>query len=183
LISSKVDAKRLPSLIKVIDWSFASWENYQICNFGIEDTHWKYDTSVVDKEKAVKEHVVAAIPNSGYFSDFCLSIGLPFESMGAIYDTNGKRNKHNLYLAEYLDDFKTCKETVDSKITFDSKELSENIPSLSAINTTINEELVKFVKGQRSMDTWDDFIQSLYKNGLNDWIKEHTRQYKLLTGK
>ena len=183
VISSRVDEKRLPELIKVIDWSFASWENYQVCTSGIEDIHWKYDTSVVDKKTAVEQKVVTKIPNTGYYSDFCLSIGLPFESMGVIYDTNGKRNKHNLYLAEYLDDFNTCKMTVDANITYDKKALSENIPSLTAIETTINEELVKFVTGERTMSTWDDFVQSLYKNGLNDWIKEHTRQYKLLTGK
>lgn len=183
LISSKVDKKRLTALMKVIDWSFASWENYQICNFGIEGIHWKYDTTVVDEKTAREQSVVSIIPNSGYYADFCLSIGLPYESQGYIYNADGKRNKHNLYLAEYLDDFHTCKKTLDAKITYNTKELQENIPSLSAINTTINEELVKFVKGQRSMDTWDEFIQSLYKIGLDDWIKEHTRQYNELTGK
>lgn len=183
LISSKVGPDRLPGLMKVIDWCFASWDNYQICCNGIENVNWEYDTSVVDLETAKEQKVVSLIPNSGYYADFCLSIGLPYESVGTIYDANKKRNKHNLYLSEYLDDFDTCKMTLDASITYNSTALSENIPTLGDINTTINEELVKFVKGERSMDTWADFIQSLYDMGLDNWIKEYTRQYNQLTGR
>ena len=90
---------------------------------------------------------------------------------------------HSLYLSTYLDDFDTCKPTIDRNITFNSQELTDNIPSLSDINTTIKEETLKFVTGERDLSTYDAFVEELYAIGLDDWIAEYTRQYNELTGK
>lgn len=183
LISSKCTGEKLEALMKVINWSFASWDNYQVCTWGLEGVHWEYDTSVVDLETAKRDHVTKNIEGSGYWSDFCLSIGLPYESQGIIYNADGRQNMHSLYLSTYLDDFDTCKPTIDRNITFNSQELTDNIPSLSDINTTIKEETLKFVTGERDLSTYDAFVEELYAIGLDDWIAEYTRQYNELTGK
>ena len=183
LFSAKSSDEKMTAMMKLVNWCFADWYNYKTVCSGIEGVQWEYDTGVVDLATAQKQYVVKAIPNSGYYGDFCLSIGLPYESMGIIYNTDGSRYMHNLYLAEYLDDFDICKQTLDAKITFNSTELSDNIPTLNDMNTYINEELVKFVTGDRDLSTWDSFVSDLENIGLDDWSKEYTKQYNLLTGK
>ena len=59
--------------------------------------------------------------------------------------------------------------------------LAENIPSLNDLNTYKDEELIKFVNGTRSLDTWDAFIEECYQIGLQDYIDEYTRQYEEMT--
>ncbi len=183
LFSAKMSDEKMAAAMKLVNWSFGSWDNFKTCCNGIEGIHWNYDTSVVDLASAKKDYVVKAIPNSGYYGDFSLSIGLPYESMGVIYNDDGSRYTHNLYLAEYLDDFDTCKQTLDAKITWNKEELKNNIPTLNDIDTFINEELVKFVTGDRDLSTWDGFVNDVKKLGLDNWSKEYTRQYNLLTGK
>ena len=64
-----------------------------------------------------------------------------------------------------------------SDINWDTAALAENIPTLYDLNTFRDEELVKFVNGTRSLDTWDQFIEECYQMGLEDYINEYTRQY------
>lgn len=182
LFSSKMSEEKMVAAMKLVNWTFESWENFKLVCNGVEGVHWNYDTSVVDLASAKKDRVVAAIPNSGYYGDFSISIGLPYESVGIIYNEDGSRYKHNLYLAEYLDDFEICKQTLDARITWNQEELNNNIPGRTDIETYINEELIKFVNGDRDLSTWDSFVDDIKKLGLDDWSKEYTRQYKLLTG-
>ena len=43
-----------------------------------------------------------------------------------------------------------------------------------------DEELIKFITGSRSFDTWDAFLKECEQLGLNDYIAEYTRQYNAL---
>lgn len=183
LFSSKISEEKMAAIMKMLDWAFSDWYNYQTICKGTEGENWDYDTSEVDLATAKKQMTVKTIPNSGYYGDFSLSIGLPYESMGVIYNKDGSRNMHNLYLSQYLDDFDTCKETLDARITFNEDELKKNIPALQDMNTYINTELVNFVTGKRDISTWDDFTKGLKDLGLDQWSKEYIRQYNLLTGK
>lgn len=60
----------------------------------------------------------------------------------------------------------------------DTVALNDAVPFLEDINRMVQEEGVKFITGQRSIDTFDDFVNELYKVGLQDYIDEYNRQYK-----
>ena len=62
--------------------------------------------------------------------------------------------------------------------SWDTDALAENIPMLNDLNTYKDEELIKFVNGTRSFDTWDQFLEECDGIGLQDYINEYTRQYQ-----
>jgi hypothetical protein len=179
LLSSK--CKYPDAAIKLVNWFYEDWENYQLGVAGVKDVHWKY----VDGTKE-EDHIVETISKvegggSGYYADFAFVIGLPMETLSVSYDKNGKRNMHNLWLAEHLDDFDAAKSPSDFGIFFDPNQLDENIPTNGDISRIMSEELIKFATGKRPLSDYNKFIDELYDAGLDDWISEHTRQYKLLT--
>ena len=100
------------------------------------------------------------------------------------YDDEGIQTMENLWLQQHLDDFDaTVNPGIESGINWDTVSLAENIPTLNDLNTFKDEELVKFVNGTRSFDTWDKFIEECYQMGLDDYINEYTRQYNQLKEK
>ena len=52
------------------------------------------------------------------------------------------------------------------KVDRDTDALAENIPMLNDLNTYKDEELIKFVNGTRSFDTWDQFLEECDGIGL-----------------
>ncbi|PNV63368.1 hypothetical protein C0033_04645 [Clostridium sp. chh4-2] len=173
MISSK--CKNPDAVMKFVEWSY-HWENYQTAAMGIKDEYWKYDPNDPDAEK--NRSVVAIEGGPKYCRDFLVSLGTPMEIQSTEYDEWGRQTMHNLWLQEHLNDFDVTHEPgCEYGITWQNDKLTENIPAYTDIRTYRDEELVKFVNGNRSLDTWDDFVQELYGMGLEDWITEYTRQY------
>ncbi|MDL2233103.1 extracellular solute-binding protein [Ruminococcaceae bacterium OttesenSCG-928-L11] len=180
LLSSK--CKNPEAAISLINWMYSDWENYQTGVNGLKDVHWKYS----DAENAQQNKLTVPIPKSeggtvGYFSDCTLAIGLPMETQTTAYDADGMLNMHSLWLREHLDDFDACYEPFELNIFYNTKEQEDNIPTLGDINRIINEELAKFLTGDRPLSDYDNFIAELYGAGLDSWIEEHTRQYNQLS--
>ena len=179
LISSK--CKHPEAVMKFVEWSF-EWENYTNEMYGLEGKYWKYNPDVKDAEKNK-----AVLPIEGgptYARDFLVSLGLPLEIETTEYDDEGIQTMENLWLQQHLDDFDaTVNPGIERGINWDTVSLAENIPTLNDLNTFKDEELVKFVNGTRSFDTWDKFIEECYQMGLDDYINEYTRQYNQLKEK
>lgn len=179
LVSSK--CKHPEALMKFVSWSF-EWENYTNEMYGPEGKYWEYNPDVVNAEENK-----AVIPLEGgptYARDFLVSLGLPLEIETTEYDDEGFQTMENFWLQEHLDDFEaTIDPGIENGINWDTVELAENIPTLNDLNTFKDEELMKFIYGTRSFDTWDKFVEECYQMGLEDYINEYTRQYKELSGK
>lgn len=173
MISSR--CKYPEAVMKFVEWSY-QWENYQAENMGLEGKYWQYDPDVPD---AKEDRAVIAMESAPkYCRDFLVSLGTPMEIQSTEYDEWGRQTMHNLWLQEHLDDFDvTLEPGCEYGITWQKDKLTENIPAYTDIRTYRDEELVKFVNGNRSLDTWDKFVQELYGMGLEDWINEYTRQY------
>ena len=173
LISSK--CKHPEAVMKFVEWAF-EWENYTTLMYGPEGEYWEYNPDVENAEENK-----AVIPIEGgptYARDFLVSLGLPLEIQTTEYDDDGIQTMENLWLQEHLDDFDaTIEPGIETDINWDTAALAENIPTLNDLNTFRDEELVKFVNGTRSLDTWDQFIEECYQMGLEDYINEYTRQY------
>ena len=173
LISSKCEHPE--AVMKFVEWSF-EWENYTNEMYGPEGKYWQYNPDVENAKE--NRNVVALEGEATYARDFLVSLGLPLEIQTTEYDEDGIQTMENLWLQEHLDDFDaTIEPGIKSGIIWDTAALAENIPTLNDLNTFKDEELVKFVNGTRSFDTWDQFIEECYAMGLDDYIEEYTRQY------
>ena len=73
LFSSKMSEEKMVAAMKLVNWTFESWENFKLVCNGVEGVHWNYDTSVVDLASAKKDRVVARYQLWIY--DFSISIG------------------------------------------------------------------------------------------------------------
>lgn len=173
LISSKCEHPE--AVMKFVEWSF-EWENYTNEMYGPEGKYWQYNPDVENAKE--NRNVVPLEGEATYARDFLVSLGLPLEIQTTEYDEDGIQTMENLWLQEHLDDFDaTIEPGIESGIIWDTAALAENIPTLNDLNTFKDEELVKFVNGTRSFDTWDQFIEECYAMGLDDYIEEYTRQY------
>ena len=173
LISSKCEHPE--AVMKFVEWSF-EWENYTNEMYGPEGKYWQYNPDVENAKE--NRNVVALEGEATYARDFLVSLGLPLEIQTTEYDEDGIQTMENLWLQEHLDDFDaTIEPGIESGIIWDTAALAENIPTLNDLNTFKDVELVKFVNGTRSFDTWDQFIEECYAMGLDDYIEEYTRQY------
>lgn len=173
MISSK--CKHPEAVMKFVEWSF-EWENYTTEQYGLEGKYWQYNP---DSENAKENKDVVLIEGGPtYARDFLMSLAVPLEVQTTEYDDDGIQEMHNFWLQKRLSDYQaTIEPGIENGIVWDKVALAENIPSLNDLNTYKDEELIKFVDGTRSFDTWDAFIEECYSIGLQDYIDEYTRQY------
>lgn len=177
MISSK--CKHPEAVIKFVEWSF-EWENYTTEQYGLEGKYWQYNP---ESENAKENKDVVLIEGGPtYARDFLMSLAVPLEVQTTEYDDDGIQEMHNFWLQKRLSDYQsTIDPGIENGIVWDKVALAENIPSLNDLNTYKDEELIKFVNGTRSLDTWDAFIEECYQIGLQDYIDEYTRQYEEMT--
>lgn len=176
VISSK--CKHPEAVMKFVEWSF-EWENYVTEMHGLKDKYWKYDPAIENAEQL--KRIVKIEGNPTYARDFLVSLGLPLEVQTTEYDDEKYQRMHNFWLQNHLDDYQTTLPAGAEKgIVWDSAALTENIPNLTDLETYKDEELIKFITGSRSFDTWDAFLKECEQLGLNDYIAEYTRQYNAL---
>ena len=174
VISSK--CKNPEAVMKFVEWSF-QWENYTTEAYGPEGEYWKYKPDVENAEE--NKNIIPIEGGPTYARDFLVSLGLPLEVQTSEYDEEGYQLMHNFWLQEHLDDFDaTLDPGIEGDINWDTDALAENIPMLNDLNTYKDEELIKFVNGTRSFDTWDQFLEECDGIGLQDYINEYTRQYQ-----
>lgn len=173
MISSK--CKHPEAVMKFVEWSF-EWENYTTEQYGLEGKYWQYNP---ESENAKENKDVVLIEGGPtYARDFLMSLAVPLEVQTTEYDDDGIQEMHNFWLQKRLSDYQaTIDPGIENGIVWDKVALAENIPSLNDLNTYKDEELIKFVNGTRSLDTWDAFIEECYQIGLQDYIDEYTRQY------
>lgn len=183
--------------MKLINWQYESWENYQTATFGLKDYHWRYDPEDPDAETVTYKNIGWTDENGqtmyktvdgelsydntiAYFADFTTSIGLPTEVLGTSFIL-GRQQQHSLWLQSHLDDFDVTMEPgCEYGITWNTVELRDNAPMSADIETYVSEQIPKFIIGERNLNDWDAFIQELYQMGLQSVIDEYTRQYELL---
>lgn len=194
-----VNCKEPEAALKFISWQYEGWENYYTTVWGLKDYHWQYNPDDPDAETvtfattgwtdadgtAMYKTVDGDLSYDNtiaYFANFTTSIGLPTEVLGASY-LFGRQQQHSLWLQSHLDDFDVTNEPgVEYGIVWNSTELLDNVPNYTDVSTYANEQLLKFVIGERDIDAeWSAFIDELYKIGQQDVIDEYTRQYGELT--
>jgi ABC-type glycerol-3-phosphate transport system substrate-binding protein len=157
--------------MKVVNWLHEDPENWIVGYNGMKDIHWQY----VNKENYEYE----LIGKKQYFEDYWVFAGgVPLSSR--VFMVDPKLKMHSTYLREEIRDYSWGKKPFDLDIVWDETAIKENVPAMSDLTRLWDEESVKFLMGQRPLSEYDDFIDEMYKVGVDQWIDEYTRQYKLL---
>jgi hypothetical protein len=170
---------RIPEdVMKLIEWSYSDWYHYNTEWQGIENVHWKY----ADEPNAKENRRTVTIAktgsgNSGYFGEYVMALGLPMETLSIVFDPDGTRNMHNIWICDKLGNFDSSYRSFEQNIFYNTVEARNNIQNYDDFGKFIAEELVKFITGERPLSSYDGFIQELYTMGLDSWIAEFTKQY------
>ena len=175
LISSK--CKNPEAAIKFTAWAYEP-DNQRILKYGLEGKYWEWDPNVENARELGAVRKIEGAP--AYNREFDVALGPEAERREIIYNEDGIRNMANIWLCEDTADVSiTTYNPVEGETVFGTLTLDDVAP-MGDVNTYFCEEIAKFVKGDRSFDTWDAFIQDLYDLGLDAYIEECTRQYNEL---
>lgn len=165
LISKK--AANPEAVMKFINWQYENVENHITMEFGAQGKAWEWS----DDEK----YYIKTLEDTSYAGEFQLSLGLPLETKYSFDDP--LRSKHAQYLAEEINQLDMVKMPIDINTVYNQNILQEKVPNIGDIDRLIEEETIKFVMGARDLDEYDDFIDELYKAGLDKWIDAYTEIY------
>lgn len=182
--------------VKFLSWMFEDWYNFQSGGTGLENIHWRYnpdDPNAVENnsvsgwtdENGVAMYIdvngeVSYTNSTLYAGNFQAGYGMPNEIKTTAYEQEtGRQQMHNYWMQNNLNKFDTAMAPGLNMLgIWDGIALAENVPHNGDISTYFNQEVIKFVLGTRALDEWDQFVDELYKIGLQDRIDEYTRQYQ-----
>lgn len=169
--------EQLAGAMKVFDLQYADPSAYATGYVGIEGQNWKW----VNKDQSL----IALIGKQKFFEDYRFAEGIPQENEAMIVDnpSNPVLTPHQNYLKNLITDFSGAKYTFDKDINWDMPKIREAVPSLSDLKTLWQQGMVQFITGARPLSQYNDWVQEMYKAGLDKWIAEYTRQYNALTNK
>lgn len=167
LISKK--AKNPEAAIKFINWIYQDIENYTITRYGMKDKDWKW----IEPKK-----IYELSKDRKYAGEFSFGMGLPNENLVDVND--GTNKMHKDFLRSELLKLDSGKMPFDYNIVYDTKELTDKVPSMNDIKRLRDEEVTKFIMGARPMSDWDKFIDQLNKAGMTKLIDAKTEQYNSL---
>lgn len=162
------NSKNPEAAMKYMNWLQSDIENYMLAYFGIKDKHWRW----VDEENKIYERL-----NRDYLGDLIAAASFAYTVQ--FRDASPVSAPAFEYYQKFLTNPATAKKVAlfDVEFKFNAGELAESIPTLNDINRMIEQEVIKFIMGARSIGEFDAFLQELNKAGLDQWIEAYTAQY------
>ena len=166
-------AQNPAAVIQFMDWVYDpdSTDNQLVARYGIPEEMWWYE----DAEARIVDRDV----DSGYVSEYMLP-NLNIEIRYAVLDP--ARAWHTDYLGGDLIFLDDAKMPFDASIAYDETRIADEVPTLGDLQRLLDEQIILFITGQRSLDEWDDFMNDLNRAGMEDWINALTTQYNEFTG-
>ncbi len=166
VVSAK--AENPAAVIQFMNWVYDpdSTDNQLVARYGIPEEMWWYtdeENNVVDRDA-----------DSGYVSEYMLP-NLNIEIRYSVLDPS--RAWHLEYLANELISLDDAKNPFDAEIPYDETRILNEVPTLGDLNRLLDEQVVLFITGQRSLEEWDSFMEDLNRAGMEDWINAITSQY------
>lgn len=166
VISKK--SKNPEGAMRLLDWVNTDFENFALLFLGIKDRHWRY----VDESTKVIEKL-----NHDYIGEFYVGDTFAYTVNYSLSDPAAKPEFD--YLREFSGDTTRSKKTAltDVSYKFDQEMISDKLPNRIDLERMMDEEIVKFMMGARSMSEYDTFLNELNAAGLENWIAVYTEQY------
>jgi putative aldouronate transport system substrate-binding protein len=153
--------------IRLLNWLYSDVENYLTSLYGLPGEGWSW----VDEENKI----ATLNEEYGYKGEYAIALTTYTQDLFTMQDA--ARAYHEAYRRRLYDDFSDAKIPFDFGVVYDGARIADETPGLGDINRLIDEQLVLFFTGARSLDTWDAFIEDLYRAGMDDWINALTTQY------
>lgn len=192
MISSRCEHPE--AIFKVLKWAMSPVEEkdavegmpeddvyYRFLAYGPYGETWVYQENA---DGSVSPHVLDDGPT--YLYDFAIGHGaLKSDKPVPTYDDDGTLFMHSCFLTlsgsesdEGGTFYTTPTVTPEIKIStvITDADLSKT-SALEDVNTYRTEEMAKFITGERSIDTYDQFIEECYNIGLDEIIDSYTAQY------
>ena len=179
IVSSQVQNPE--KIVQFMNW-FYTEEGRMITNFGIEGE----DYDIVDGMPTIKQEIVDANADaSDVFSAIQSQLGVGHLGLACYIDeTTYKQVSDPIFIeqGEEID-----KWTEEGTITYApvypglSEEDNSRATTLqSNLNNVFDQEIDKFIIGQRSMDEWDDFVATLEQQGASELAEIYNNAYQAL---
>lgn len=179
IVSSQVDEPE--KVVQFLNWFYTD-EGRMLTNFGVEGQ----DYDIVDGNPMIKQEIVDANSDaSDVFTAIQGELGLGLQGLATYVDEYTYHQVSDpifLEQAEKIDQY-----TEDGSIVYAplypslSQEDNERATSLQAnLNNVFDQEIDKFIIGQRSMDEWDDFVATLESQGASELAEIYNNAYQAL---
>ena len=164
-------------VIQFVNWQYDPVrDNAVTAHYGMQGTDWDW---VDETKEQVRRHDAGA-GAAIYAGELYQGAGLAIETWSAPEDPLWGR--HYDHIKKYVFDYSNGKMPVDFDVPYDGAAIAEQVPSMEDINRLNSEEAIKFITGVRPLSEFGDFVDSLYRAGLQDWIDAYTSQYVAAKG-
>lgn len=179
MTSAKMVTKKCPNpeaVIRLMNWEYDPGKD-NVCTavYGIPSVDWEWaDPS----DKYYVRRLAKDIENQPvYAGEFMCATGLGTDHWYAPDDDVWRR--HYEHIRDYVFVYDNAKMPDDFDVPYDESIINDKVPGMEDINRLIAEETTKFITGVRPVSEYEDWIDTLYKAGLDDWIEAYTEQYLL----
>ena len=156
--------KQLDNVLKYVDWMYSD-EAKELVSWGREGDFY----TVENGEKKWKDFQTAA--------DMKKATGFETYGFYQLYDFSGEKST-------FTDETKLAfEESVKYDLpqqpilAFNEEELAIKNSVGTTIQTYVDEQMAKFILGERSFDTWDDYVKEVENLGLNQLKQIHEQSY------
>ncbi|MDF2668169.1 MAG: extracellular solute-binding protein [Paenibacillus sp.] len=159
-------------MIRFLDWSISSKTEYSIVRRGLPGIN--YD--IVDKDKLIVKLKTPANPEEEYATTALQYIDLPLNST----TTEVAQDPRTELYYKYGDISASLKSYpfLDNKLFLNESTLESRKKFGSDMDKAKKEKFIRVVMGEDSVDSWDSFIETWKKIGMNDMITEKNKFYK-----
>jgi len=175
-IMSNSKTKNPELVCAILDWMFSP-EATQLINWGVEGVTFKKNA---DGTKSFLPDIVTGETPNGTKkpADFALQNPIiPYAFISDVYSASLVSNN--------ADSFALVKKVVDGLVSgrhtgptflasikplLTTEEGDKEASIINPIRTYVRENMLKFIKGERSFDTWDQYVADVKKLGDIDWV-------------
>lgn len=153
-----------------------------VTNFGVEGQ----DYDMVDGNPIIKEEIVEENANaSDVFSSIQGQLGLGLQGLATYVDEYTYKQVSDPVFIEQGDEIAQWTEegTVEYAPLYPSLSEEDNDRATtlqSNLNNVFDQEIDKFITGQRSLDEWDDFVATLETQGASELAEIYNNAYQAL---
>lgn len=162
-ISTNCPDDKVVIAVKLIDYLYSE-EGSILANWGIENETFYYD------ENGTPRYTDVVLNNPDFATNMCIGLYCVFR--GPILSDLSRFNQNVVgELAEYCDVWGVQDNSYDMpEVSMDAKDSERYSFLYNDIDTTISENVPKFIIGDRPIDEVDDFIETLYAMGLQEMV-------------
>ena len=148
------DEDKLNALTSIMETLITDDDLYQTAHLGIENVDWKYDEQGIPQSIGEKS---SAETNEAGIEVF-VTVGLNYEA---------RMNSYRPYVRKYYEDHKG---PGYSNVLVPSTEAETTY--IADLKTFTLDAYIKFITGEESMDTWDDFVSQFNSLGGQQIVDE-----------